>query len=257
MNNSENAKIQGYKTFGFRVEWLQEYLVDPKYFWHRNSLGTAQVDGFKAWLKDAEINDPKNNLTKFGKFIQHIYQDEETLTWELILTNLSYHSFIVKWFLNNISVGKEFDRKTLETLINEQGYSVKGKTVSNAVAAFVQTLDYSPLGTDMKLGVPTGNKTRVRELYEDVSNAGLVYNLYKYAEFKGVRSLRVSDFYMDDCINGPYKTLGVSKKRFQDVLRSLNSLDNRVLIAELAMGLDSITLRDDITSLSCIESLIK
>lgn len=257
MNNSENAKIQGYKTFGFREEWLQEYLVDPEYFWHSNSLGTAQVDGFKAWLKDAEINDTKNKLTQFGELIQRIYQNEEALTWELILTNLSYHSFIVKWFLNNITVGKEFDRKTLETLINEQGYSAKGKTVSNAVAAFVQTLEYSPLGKDMKLGVPTENKTRVREFYEDVSNAGLVYNLYKYAEFKGVRSLRVSDFYMEDSINGPYKTLGVTKKKFQDVLRSLNSLDNRVLIAELAMGLDSITLRDDITPLSCIESLIK
>lgn len=257
MNNSENAKIQGYKTFGFREEWLQEYLVDPEYFWHSNSLGTAQVDGFKAWLKDAEINDTKNKLTQFGELIQRIYQNEEALTWELILTNLSYHSFIVKWFLNNITVGKEFDRKTLETLINEQGYSAKGKTVSNAVAAFVQTLEYSPLGKDMKLGVPTENKTRVREFYEDVSNAGLVYNLYKYAEFKGVRSLRVSDFYMEDSINGPYKTLGITKKKFQDVLRSLNSLDNRVLIAELAMGLDSITLRDDITPLSCIESLIK
>lgn len=257
MNNSENAKIQGYKTFGFREEWLQEYLVDPEYFWHSNSLGTAQVDGFKAWLKDAEINDTKNKLTQFGELIQRIYQNEEALTWELILTNLSYHSFIVKWFLNNITVGKEFDRKTLETLINEQGYSAKGKTVSNAVAAFVQTLEYSPLGKDMKLGVPTENKTRVREFYEDVSNAGLVYNLYKYAEFKGVRSLRVSDFYIEDSINGPYKTLGVTKKKFQDVLRSLNSLDNRVLIAELAMGLDSITLRDDITPLSCIESLIK
>lgn len=257
MNNSENAKIQGYKTFGFREEWLQEYLVDPEYFWHSNSLGTAQVDGFKAWLKDAEINDTKNKLTQFGELIQRIYQNEEALTWELILTNLSYHSFIVKWFLNNITVGKEFDRKTLETLINEQGYFAKGKTVSNAVAAFVQTLEYSPLGKDMKLGVPTENKTRVREFYEDVSNAGLVYNLYKYAEFKGVRSLRVSDFYMEDSINGPYKTLGITKKKFQDVLRSLNSLDNRVLIAELAMGLDSITLRDDITPLSCIESLIK
>ena len=64
MNNNEETKIQGYKTFGFREEWLQEYLVDPEYFWKSNSLGTAQVDGFKAWLKDAEINDSKNKLTR-------------------------------------------------------------------------------------------------------------------------------------------------------------------------------------------------
>lgn len=255
MNNSENAKIQGYKTFGFREEWLQEYLVDPEYFWHSNSLGTAQVDGFKAWLKDAEINDTKNKLTKFGEFIQKIYQDEENLTWELILTNLSYNSFIFKWFLNNVSVGQEFDRKSLETLINEQGYSSKGKTVSNAVAAFVQTLEYSPLGADLKLGVSTKSKTRTREYYTDVTNVGLAYNLYKYAEVNGVRSLRVSDFYSDDCINGPYKTFGITKKTFEDVLRSLNSSNNRILIAELAMGLESITLRDDVPPLKCLESM--
>lgn len=257
MNNSENAKIQGYKTFGFREEWLQEYLVDPEYFWHSNSLGTAQVDGFKAWLKDAEINDAKNKLTKFGEFIQRIYQDEESLTWELILTNLSYNSFIVKWFLNNIPVGKEFDRKALETLINEQGYSAKGKTVSNAVAAFIQTLDYSPLGEVLKLGVPTDSKTRIREFYEEVSNAGLAYNLYKYAEHRGVHNLKVSDFYSEECENGPYKTLGISRKTFENVLRSLNSAKNRVLIAELVMGLDSVTLRDDVTPMSCIESLVQ
>lgn len=255
MNNSENAKIQGYKTFGFREEWLQEYLVDPEYFWHSNSLGTAQVDGFKAWLKDAEINDTKNKLTKFGEFIQKIYQDEENLTWELILTNLAYNSFIFKWFLNNVSVGQEFDRKSLETLINEQGYSSKGKTVSNAVGAFVQTLEYSPLGTDLKLGVSTGSKNRTREYYTEVTNVGLAYNLYKYAEVNGVRSLRVSDFYTDDCINGPYKTFGITKKTFEDVLRSLNSSNNRILIAELAMGLESITLRDDVNPLKCLESM--
>ena len=104
-------------------------MVDPEYFWQSNSLGTAQLDGFKAWLKDAEINDAKNQLTKFGELIQQIYIDDINLTWELILINLSYNSFVVKWFLNNINIGQQYDRKTLENLINEQGFSSKGKTV--------------------------------------------------------------------------------------------------------------------------------
>ena len=68
-----SLKIQAYKTFGLREEWLDEFLIDPEYFWNENSLGTAQVDGFKAWLKDAEITDSKNNITDFGSLIKEVY----------------------------------------------------------------------------------------------------------------------------------------------------------------------------------------
>ena len=256
MDNKENTKIQGYKTFGFREEWLQEYLVDPEYFWSNNSLGTAQVDGFKAWLKDAEINDAKNQLTKFGELIQQIYVDDSDLTWELILTNLSYNSFIVNWFVNNIKVGQEYDRKIIETLINEQGYSGKGKTIANAVAALVQTFDYSPIGDSICMSLPTEGKYKVRGEYNSISKMGLAYSLYKYAEKKGVRSLRVADFYDEDCVCGPYRIFGIPKNIFMNTLKALNSENNRVLIAELAMGLDSITIREDLNSISCLENLL-
>ena len=256
MNNNENTKIQAYKTFGFREEWLQEYLVDPEYFWQSNSLGTAQVDGFKAWLKDAEINDAKNKLTRFGELLQQIYVDDVNLTWELILTNLSYNSFIVNWFVNNVKIGQEFDRKILEGLLNEQGYSSKGKTIANAVAALVQTFEYSPLGEMFNMSVSSENKKSVRQPYQEITNAGLAYSLYKYAEKKNVRSLRVSDFFTEESKSGPHRVLGISKTDFLNRLRSLNSKENRVLIAELSMGLDSITLRDDLNSISCLETLI-
>ena len=256
MNNNENTKIQAYKTFGFREEWLQEYLVDPEYFWQSNSLGTAQVDGFKAWLKDAEINDAKNKLTRFGELLQQIYVDDVNLTWELILTNLSYNSFIVNWFVNNVKIGQEFDRKILEGLLNEQGYSSKGKTIANAVAALIQTFDYSPLGEMFNMSVSSENKKSIRQSYQEITNAGLAYSLYKYAEKKNVRSLRVSDFFSEESKSGPHRVLGISKTDFLNRLRSLNSKENRVLIAELSMGLDSITLRDDLNSISCLETLI-
>lgn len=256
MNNNANAKIQAYKTFGFREEWLNEYLVDPEYFWKSNSLGTAQVDGFKAWLKDAEIIDAKNNITELGLLLQEIYIDEPDMIWEIILTNLSYNSFIVRWFINNIKIGQEYDRKSLESMIGELGFSVSAKTISNAVAALLQSFDYSPFGDSMKLCQPFGSKTSCRLEYQEISKAGLAYNLYKYAEKKGVRSLRVSDFYGETAENGPYKTLGISKQTFISTLKALNSATNRVLIADLNMGQDSINLRDDLTPLSCLKSLL-
>ena len=256
MNNNENTKIQGYKTFGFREEWLQEYLVDPIYFWHSNSLGTAQVDGFKAWLKDAEINDVKNKLTIFGELLQHNYVDESNLTWEMIVTNLSYNSFIFNWFVNNIRFGQEYDRKILESMINEQGFSNKGKTVPNAVAALVQTFDYSPIGDVLNMKIQNEGKSYVRGSYQELSKEGLAYCLYKYAEKNRVLSLRVSDFYSDECSSGPFRVFGISKPEFINKLRALNSANNRVLIAELSMGLDSITLREDLNPITCLETML-
>ena len=256
MNNNMETKIQGYKTFGMRQEWLDEFLTDPEYFWKDNTLGTAQVDGFKAWLKDSEITDSKNNLTELGEFIRDVKDDELNLVWEIIVTNLCYNSFIFRWFVNNIKPAHPFDRKLLEALINEQGYGSSGKTVANAVAAFLQTCEYSPVGDVLGYALPLDAKKMERGIYSEITNAGLAYNLYKYAEKRNVRSLRVADFYSDECENGPAKALGISKTTFVNALKSLNSIDNRVLIAELNMGLDSITLREDLNSLSCLKSLI-
>jgi phosphoadenosine phosphosulfate reductase len=173
----------------------------------------------------------------------------------LILTNLSYNSFIINWFANNIKIGQEYDRKILEGMINEQGYSAKGKTVSNAVAALIQSFEYSPLGDTLNMSLPS-EKLKIRSAYEDITKAGLAYSLYKYAEKKGVRSLRVSDFYNDECQSGPYRVLGITKPVFTNTLKALNSANNRVLIAELAMGLDSITLREDLNPITCLEALL-
>ncbi len=255
MNNNMNTKIQGYKTFGMRQEWLDEFLSDPEHFWIDNSLGTAQVDGFKAWLKDAEITDAKNNLTQLGEFMQQNKDDELYLIWEVIVTNLCYNSFIFRWFSNNVKLGQEYDKKILEALIDEQGYGNSGKTVANAVAAFIQTCDYSPVGDILNYGVAEDGK-RVRTYYSDATKAGVAYNLYRYAEKRNVSSLRVSDFYTDECENGVLKALGLTEQTFVSILKSLNSLENRVLIAELNTGLDNITLREDLNALSCLKALV-
>ena len=50
----------------------------------------------------------------------------------------------------------------------------------------------------------------------------------------------------------------ISKSAFTDALRSLNSERDRVFVAELNMGLDSITInRDDLKPLDALKSLIK
>ena len=248
------AKVQAYKTFGFHEDWLNEYFSDPDGFWTNNSLGTAQVDSVKMWLKHAEIVDTKLNLTVLGKSLKEIHVDEVESTWEVILTNLSYNSFIVNWFSNNIAVGQVYSRSSLVDSIVETGVDGSRKTVEGAVAALIQTFNYSPIGTFFGADSNKDGKSMVRGGHENITEKGLAYSIYKYAEMRGVRSLRVSDFYEHDCNNGPYKVFGVTKSLFERILRTLNSSSIRLLSADLNMGLDNITLRDDISSLSIIEA---
>ncbi len=251
-----NAKVQAYKTFGLHEDWLNEFFSDPDGFWVTNSLGTAQVDGFKMWLKHAEIIDAKLALTPFGKALKEVYIDDANFTWEAILTNLSYNSYIFKWFANNIPVGQIYDKSSLVEAIMEEGVDGTKKTVEGAVAALVQTFNYSPIGSVIKYLETKDSKTMLRGAYEDISEKGLAYSIYKYAEMQGVRSLRVADFYESDCINGPCKVFGITKSVFEKALRTLNSSSVQILNADLNMGLDNISLRDDMSSISIVETLI-
>ena len=68
--------------------------------------------------------------------------------------------------------------------------------------------------------------------------------------------MRVTDIYSSDNKAGAYKEFGISKSNFVDILRSLNSETNRLIVAELNMGLDNITLRDDITSVDVLKLML-
>lgn len=248
-----SLKIQAYKTFGFRAEWLDEFLIDPEYFWNDNSLGTAQVDGFKAWLKEAEITDTKNVITDFGNLVKEVYLNDSDLAWELIWTNLASNSFVVNWFVNNIFVDQVFEKRTLVESICMSVPSVPYRTVENAVTALLQSFSYSPIGKQFMCAEPIGKNQYQRGEYSGISNIGLAYSIYKFAERIGTKSLRVSDFYDVDADDSTSRVFGLSLATFEQGLRSLNSEKNRVLIAELSMGLQHITLRDDLNSKNIVE----
>ena len=138
----------------------------------------------------------------------------------------------------------------------EQGVDGTKKTVESAVAALIQTFNYSPIGAVLNYAETKDNKAMLRGAYEDISDKGLAYSIYKYAEMQGVRSLRVADFYDPDCVNSPCRVLGITKSVFEKTLRSLSSSSVGILNADLNMGLDNISLRDDVSSVSIVEAIL-
>lgn len=256
---STNMKISKYGTFGIHQEWVDQYLTDSESFWNDNILGVKQVPSFKAWLKDAEIVDEKINLTPFGELCVEINKENTTLLWELIYINLVYNSPLVKWFSSAINFNTETSRKDLDKLAIEYfQQTFKKTTITYAIQALVQTFKYSPIGEDLLQFACLDSKgtTFQRLQYNDLSPEATTYSLYKYAQKKGIKMLRVSDLYRIEEECGLYREFGINKTELQKKLRYLSSDKNRVLVAELAMGLDHITLRDDLDDITALKTLL-
>lgn len=253
--NIKGGGISRIGTFGIHEEWLQEFIADPVEFWSTNSLGNKQEQSFKAWLMDANIIDAKKKTTDFGNFCINHFEDEPDLIWELLWTNFAYGSTLTHWFINIIKPEQPFSKAMLDELaLNE--FDGSKNTITYAIGGFMQIFNYSPIGEILKQGCSVDNKSLIRSAHSNLSEIAFAYSLYKYADTKNIRSLRVSDFYKDECETGPAKEFGITKSIFEKLLRQLNSASNRVLVAELNMGLDSITLREDLNSMEVLKQLV-
>lgn len=259
INATKLANIDRYKNFGLREEWVDAYLIDGNDYWTSNHglNETYQIPSLKFWLRDAEIIDEKNQITELGQFLAENKDDYPDLIWEIIWINLSYNSFIVNWFNCNINSNSNYTSKAMEAMIQEQYPAYKEKTIHNAVYQLQRTLKESPIGSTLCQMEPVNKDTFMRMPFEELSPEAIAYSIYKYAKAKNIYSLRIADFYSPEAKNGPAKEFAIPKSVMEKGLRSLNSASNRVLVAELNMGLDSITLREDLTPLICLKSLIQ
>ena len=131
------------------------------------------------------------------------------------------------------------------------------RTIKNAIDALIRTLKESPIGNQFNLYVSQDKNSAIRTSHEDLSEEAIAYSIYKYAETHNTNLLRVSDFYQSDIESGVYAEFGIEKNGLEKALRTLNSSTNRVLVAELNMGLDHITLREDLTPVIVLEELTK
>lgn len=257
-NMNNETKISPYGTFGIQDAWVDEYFSKPDEFWVDNSLGKKQVPSFKAWLKDAEIIDSKAQMTEMGKLLSKIREDNSMLMWEIIHINLCYNNPLMKWFISDVNFTSSITRKELESLILSYFNGAFSDTsIKYALQALLQVFKYSPIGTDFEQLVAIDSKGTIynRKPYNDLSPEAIAYSLYKYSGVLGIDMLRVSDFYKAEVKTGIYREFGISKNLFLRNLRTIHSDSNRVLTAELNMGLDHITLKKELTPYKVLKML--
>ena len=258
--NINNMKLVSYNNFGMNGEWVDFYMSSYDSYFEDNSHGLHPKEilpNFVKWLVQAGIlNDTKNKqITEMGKKLAEIYIDLPDVLWQVIWINLSYGSPIAKWYKENIEWSSEFTQADIEELLKSDYPDISPKTAHNILYALFRTFRESPIG-EMGQFIATTKLHYKKECQVEVSKVSVAYSLYKYAEYKNIRSLRVADLYSPENKSGIYREFGISKSEFENILRELDSDTNRMLVAELSMGLDSITLRDDLSSVDILKQML-
>ena len=258
MAQKENLKltgISGYGTFGLREEWLESYMIEKEEFLSGSTLGTKQKPSLKSWLKDSEIIDKAGKETEMGNYLSQIKDDMPTLVWEIIWINLCNISPLVKWFITNVDSGSIYSKAILKTKYEDQ-YQEGLTTFSYSLDALFNTFTSSPIGGEFNQKSEISKTEFIRGNYNDLSEYALIYSLYRYAEITGQYTFRVSDLYDNTIQNGIVKEFGIDRQSLVKLLRTLNSSSNRLLVAELNMGLEHITLKEDITAFEALKMTV-
>lgn len=257
MNKNGKTSFNRYNSFGLREEWLEQYInaATPQEFWESDhGLNVdKQVPALKKYLVDAELLDSKGQETKLGKALKSVYADRSEVAWEVIWINLIYNSSSFSWFAEKMPFGCGFTQKGLEeqAALEDAFQDLKSSTLHNGCYELARTLRESPIGGlfhQCDEEKAKGGWKGVRNAYNGVSHEAIAYSVFKYCKAHGINSVRVSDFYRPDETQGPFREFGIGRGYLESALRSLSSKPDRVLVAELNMGLEHIEITDSLTA---------
>ena len=244
--NNSFGTVKGfndYGDFGLRLEWLTAFLNKGLPWVIDNELGTKQKISLKKWLRDAELLDEKaKNITPLCALLQG---KSDNIRYQIIYTNLYFHSSLINWFVDDIERNKKFSSKEL-AIIAKEYTQLAETTVKHSINSLVNLFDSTPLGNELKIGNITKEKN-VRFVEKigtnDVSNIAILFLLYKLKENLNRTDFRVSEFYSESFKGGPYKLFGIDKDVFTSKLRFIAE-NTKLIDVDLNQGLDNIFLKD-------------
>lgn len=258
--NEKRIATSKYQTFGLRNEWLASFINEPEQWIEMNKLGLGnrQIQSMVAWLKDCELLDKTKNITELALLINKRFKNDELILWSIVWINLSYNVNLINWFSLNINWGERFSTRELVELIISYDPNSKIKTTSNAINSLVNMFANSPLNDKFRIG-KLDKKSNIRYISkigsDEINPIAIAYSLYKYAEHKKRYNFTVSELYRKECNGGPYKQFGISKEKFENILRGLQENRNQIVKIDLTANLDNIFLREDVTSIEVLKLL--
>ena len=233
-----------------KPEWIKQFFSEQDSFWENNQLGPNQKTKFKRFLSDASLIH-KNRVTSFTALITRIGWDTEQ-AWGLILIQLVYNNPQMRWYIENLSVGESYPRKSVEKMLTDIGQSEK---MARAIVLAFKRLCELPFGTRLNFGMVIENgkqETLVRAKSTMKDNRVILYALYKFAEscegYYQFTLTRLLDHMIESVGVSPTLIFGFERDDMEGFLNGLSAKYPDFINATFTHDLDKITLREDKTS---------
>ncbi|HNZ15514.1 MAG TPA: hypothetical protein PKI51_05865, partial [Anaerolineaceae bacterium] len=194
----------------------------------------------------------KNRVTDFTELITKTGWETEQ-AWGLILIQLAYNNPQVRWYIENISVGASYTRKSVEEMLINAGQS--DKMAKAIVLAFKRLCDL-PFSTKLNFGTVTEKGRLIETLTRGKStltdNRVVLYALYKFAEacegYYQFTLTRLLDHTIESVGISPTQIFGFDRDDMEKILLGLTAKYPDFINATFTHDLDKITLREDKTS---------
>ena len=238
-----------------KFDWIKSYFENPVEFLKDNSLGPMQISMFKRFLGDAKLIE-KAVPTPFTDLVLNIGWDTDT-AWGLILTELANNNPQIRWYIQNMTVGETYDKKTFEEKLLAFSVSIKD---ANSIRKSFGRLCNIPLGTALKFG-NYDKQSNIETLCRtkcNISDARVIlYGLYKFSEacegYYQFSLSRLMDFNVDSAGISPAQIFGIDRDEMEGFLNGLSAAYPEFINATFTHDLDKISLREDKTSQDVLE----
>ena len=262
--NTMNLKgMNRYQHFGFRKGWLEHFFEHKSDCFTMGQLGNRQYDALKVWLKESGLTTPANKGEKSGKPTA-LFEKLDPIgpynpfTWAVIWANLAYSSTIVKWYMLKVPAGETYEKGDLVFMLGDD-YSPS--TRDNAVTALLETLRHSPIGANLKQGIPVtvGKSYKfIKQGWETPDAIAILYALYLWAEATGRYTLTLAQLEQareNDASIGmdPVVIFGLNPAAFKDILQELALHYDKYIRVSFVADLDNVRLFPEISSLDIID----
>jgi phosphoadenosine phosphosulfate reductase len=258
----DSQKIEQYKHFGFRKPWLKHFFDYGMDCFTKNELGSVQYYALKLWVRHAGLIEPIEKGGKTEKTTE-LYEKIKKLgesnasTWAIIWANLAYGSNLVKWYMLSVVPGEAYEKNDLIFML---GDDYAQSTRDNAVTALLETFRYSPIGSDLKQGIPDkrgGTWRYAKGGWETPEAAAILYSLYLYAEKTGrytfsLKQLEEAKTSPEALGVDPVSVFGLKSGAIKGILQEIALHNKEYLRVSFVKDLDTVHLTQNVASIDII-----
>jgi phosphoadenosine phosphosulfate reductase len=232
-------------------KWIADFFTGKDAFFESNVLGPNQLKCFRRFLRDADLQD-KNHITPFAEIITNIGYDRDT-AMGLILINLVAENPQIEWYVQNLDVGRVYERKTVEGML--MALDMKDKAARSVAKSFKRLVE-TPLGTKLNFGYVDGDSL-VRTTCSVSDPRVILYALYKFAEkCNDHKEFTLNELLSDNIERdgvSPTRIFGLDREAMIPILLGLSASNPDFINATFTNDLDKISLKGDKASADVLE----